>query len=172
MPVHDRRLARPVLRADEAGDVVLERHGVVLRISRNGVRECVRAALRDERDGRGSGDKARRQAEQEVAHGRSYSARNASAGSIRVALGASGTRVMRLVTLRAFILIGIGLVLGLGGATGLTRFLASELFEVSPTDPATFTVVTIGLTIVALVACLIPTRRAVRVDPAVALRYE
>ena len=79
---------------------------------------------------------------------------------------------MRLVLLRALILIAIGLVLGLGGATGLTRVLASELYEVSPTDPLTFTVVTIGLTVVALVACLIPTRRAVSVDPTVALRYE
>ena len=48
----------------------------------------------------------------------------------------------------------------------------SELFEVSPTDPVTFTVVTIGVTVVALVACLIPTRRAMSVDPTVALRYE
>jgi len=91
---------------------------------------------------------------------------------IRMALGAGGTRVMRLVMLRAVILIGIGLVLGLAGAMGLTRVLASELFEVSPTDPLTFTIVTIGLTVVALVACLIPTRRAVGVDPTVALRYE
>jgi putative ABC transport system permease protein len=91
---------------------------------------------------------------------------------IRMALGAGGTRVMQLVVLRALILIAIGLVLGLGGAMGLTRVLASELFEVSPTDPLTFTVVTIGLTIVALIACLIPTRRAVSVDPTVALRYE
>jgi len=91
---------------------------------------------------------------------------------IRMALGAGGTRVMQLVVLHALILIAIGLVLGLGGAMGLTRVLASELFEVSPTDPLTFTVVTIGLTIVALIACLIPTRRAVSVDPTVALRYE
>jgi predicted permease len=91
---------------------------------------------------------------------------------IRMALGAGGTRVMRLVMLRALILIAIGLVLGLGGAIGLTRVLASELFEVSPTDPLTFTVVTIGLSVVALVACLIPKRRAVSVDPTVALRYE
>jgi predicted permease len=91
---------------------------------------------------------------------------------IRMALGAGGTRVMRLVMLRALILIAIGLVLGLGGAVGLTRVLASELFEVSPTDPLTFTVVTLGLSVVALVACLIPTRRAVSVDPTVALRYE
>ena len=91
---------------------------------------------------------------------------------IRMALGAGGSRVMRLVIVRALILIAIGLVLGLGGAVGLTRVLASELYEVSPTDPLTFTVVTIGLTVVALAACLIPTRRALRVDPTVALRYE
>jgi putative ABC transport system permease protein len=91
---------------------------------------------------------------------------------IRMALGAGGARVMRLVTLRALILIGVGLVLGLGGAVALTRVLARELYEVSPTDPLTFAVVTIALTIVALAACLIPTRRAMSVDPTVALRYE
>jgi ABC-type antimicrobial peptide transport system permease subunit len=91
---------------------------------------------------------------------------------IRMALGAGGGRVMRLVTMRAVILIAIGLVLGLAGAMGLTRVLAAELFEVSATDPLTFIIVTIVLTIVALVACLIPTRRAMTVDPTVALRYE
>jgi len=70
------------------------------------------------------------------------------------------------------LLIFIGLVVGLGGAFGLTRFLANELFNVSPTDPTTFASVTLGLVVVAVVACLIPTRRAVRVDPTVALRYE
>jgi len=91
---------------------------------------------------------------------------------IRVALGAGGTRVMQLVILRAVIMIAIGLVLGLGGAIGLTRVLASELFEVSPTDPTTFAVVTIGVTVVAIAACLIPTRRAMSVNPIIALRYE
>jgi putative ABC transport system permease protein len=89
-----------------------------------------------------------------------------------MALGAGGTRVMRLVIVRTLIVIAIGLVLGLAGAMGLTRVLASELFEVSPTDPLTFIVVTIGVTVVALIACLIPTQRAMRVDPTVALRYE
>jgi putative ABC transport system permease protein len=79
---------------------------------------------------------------------------------------------MQLVSLRAMILIAVGLVLGLGGALGLTRVLASQLHEVSPTDPLTFAAVTIAPTIVALVACLIPTRRAMSVDPTVALRYE
>jgi putative ABC transport system permease protein len=91
---------------------------------------------------------------------------------IRMALGAGGTRVLQLVVVRTLIVIAIGLVLGLAGAMGLTGVLASELFEVSPTDPLTFTVVTIAVTVVALIACLIPTRRAMRVDPTVALRYE
>jgi putative ABC transport system permease protein len=91
---------------------------------------------------------------------------------IRVALGASGTRVLRLVIRRTLIVIAIGLVVGLAGAIGLTRVLEAELFEVSPTDPLTFTVVTVGVSVVALLACLIPTRRAVRVDPTIALRYE
>jgi putative ABC transport system permease protein len=91
---------------------------------------------------------------------------------IRMALGAGGSRVLRLVIRRALVVIVLGLVLGLGGAMGLTRVLESELFEVSPTDPMTFTIVTIGLTVVALLACLVPTRRAMRVDPTVALRYE
>jgi len=91
---------------------------------------------------------------------------------IRMALGASGTNVMGLVVRQALLLIAIGVVLGLGGAFGLTRFIANDLFNVSPTDPTTFTMVTVGLIFVAVVACLIPTRRAVRVDPTVALRYE
>jgi putative ABC transport system permease protein len=91
---------------------------------------------------------------------------------IRMALGAGGTRVLQLVIVRAVIVIVIGLGLGLAGAMGLTRVLASELFEVSPTDPLTFTIVTVGVTVVALVACLIPTRRAMSVDPTVALRHE
>ena len=91
---------------------------------------------------------------------------------IRMALGATGTSVMGLVVRQALLLIAIGLVLGLAGAYGLTRFIANELFNVSPTDPVTFTAVTAGLVVVAVLACLIPTRRAVRVDPTVALRYE
>lgn len=91
---------------------------------------------------------------------------------IRVALGAGTSRVMQLVVLRVLILIAVGLALGLGGAVALTRLLASELWEVSPTDPLTFAVVTLGVAVVALAACLIPTRRAMTVDPTIALRYE
>jgi len=66
----------------------------------------------------------------------------------------------------------IGLVVGLGGAFFLTRVMASLLFEVSTTDPLTFVVVGVGLTAVGLLACFVPARRAARVDPMIALRYE
>ena len=91
---------------------------------------------------------------------------------IRMALGASSSSVMGLVVKQALILVFIGLILGIGGAFGLTRFLANELYGVKATDPTTFIAVSLGLVVVAVLASLIPTRRAVSVDPTVALRHE
>jgi putative ABC transport system permease protein len=91
---------------------------------------------------------------------------------MRMALGASGSQVMLLMLRRAAVLIASGVALGLVGALSLTRLLASQLNGVSPTDPPTFASVSVLLAIVALGACLIPTRRASAVNPTVALRYE
>jgi putative ABC transport system permease protein len=91
---------------------------------------------------------------------------------IRMALGASGKDIFHLVVLRALILLAIGLTLGLAGSFALTRYLSSALYEVKATDPSTFATVSLLLALVAVAACLIPTRRAVSVNPTVALRYE
>ena len=91
---------------------------------------------------------------------------------VRMALGASAPLVIWLVVWQALLLIGVGVVLGLAGAWALTRFLVNYLWNVSPTDPLTFAAVAAGLVVVSVLACLVPTLRAVRVDPAVALRYE
>jgi putative ABC transport system permease protein len=91
---------------------------------------------------------------------------------IRMALGAKQGQVLTLVARRAAILIGAGLLVGFAGAYALTRLLREQLYEVSPTDPLTFAVVSALLAAVAALACVIPTRRAVAVDPTVALRYE
>jgi putative ABC transport system permease protein len=91
---------------------------------------------------------------------------------IRMALGAHWADVIQLVLGNALLLIGTGLVVGVGGSLALTRFIAARLWGVSATDPATFVSVAILLAVVALLATLIPVRRAVRVDPTVALRYE
>lgn len=91
---------------------------------------------------------------------------------IRMALGASGRDVLGLVLRRGLILTISGVVIGLIGSLALTRLLTNLLFGVSATDPATFVVVSISLTIVALLATYLPARRAMKVDPLEALRYE
>jgi putative ABC transport system permease protein len=91
---------------------------------------------------------------------------------IRMALGAKRADVLRLVVRQGMILALIGLGIGLIGALSLSRVMRSMLHGVSPTDPLTFTGVSIVLLGVALLACLIPARRATRVDPIVALRNE
>jgi putative ABC transport system permease protein len=91
---------------------------------------------------------------------------------IRIALGAQTIDVVKLIVRKGITLALIGIAIGLAGAFGLTRLMASLLFGVTPTDAVTFVSVTIGLFAVALLACYIPARRATKVDPLVALRYE
>ena len=91
---------------------------------------------------------------------------------IRVALGASERSLLRLVLDRGVILTGVGLAIGLAGAFGLTRLMASLLFGVGARDPMTMASVAFVLASVALLASYVPARRAMKVDPIVALRYE
>jgi putative ABC transport system permease protein len=91
---------------------------------------------------------------------------------IRMAMGAQAEDVLKLVLKQGTMLIAMGLSLGLAAAFALTRVISSFLFAVSPTDPATFATIAFLLGAVALVACYIPARRAAKVDPIVALRYE
>jgi putative ABC transport system permease protein len=91
---------------------------------------------------------------------------------IRVALGASERSLIRLVLDRGLVLTVAGLVIGLAGAFGLTRLMASMLFGVGARDPLTMASVGLVLASVAMLASYVPARRAMKVDPIVALRYE
>jgi putative ABC transport system permease protein len=91
---------------------------------------------------------------------------------VRLAIGAQRRDVLRLVLKDGARLTILGIAIGIIAALALTRLMASLLFEVTPTDPATFAAVAILLAVVAFAACYIPARRATRVDPMVALRYD
>jgi predicted permease len=91
---------------------------------------------------------------------------------VRMALGAQSRDVMRLVVGEGIAMALLGVAAGIAGAFGLTRLMANQLFGVTAHDPLTFAAVAVLLTFVALIACYLPARRAVRVDPGVALRCE
>ena len=91
---------------------------------------------------------------------------------IRMALGAARRNVLSMVMRQGLLLVGVGVAIGVAGAFGLTRLIASQLFGVQPTDPTTFTLVALLLVGVAMLATLVPALRATRVDPIVALRDE
>jgi putative ABC transport system permease protein len=94
---------------------------------------------------------------------------------IRMALGANRGNVLKMILKQGMLLILIGVALGLAGAYVLTKYLESlttMLYGVRPSDPLTFGVTALLLTLVALLACYFPARRAAKVDPLVALRYE
>jgi putative ABC transport system permease protein len=91
---------------------------------------------------------------------------------IRIALGASRADVLRLVIARGLLLVALGVAIGMAGSFALTRLLKALLWGVSPTDPLTFAVVIVTLLTVAMLACYLPARRALDIEPTIALRYE
>ncbi len=91
---------------------------------------------------------------------------------VRMALGAQRWDVLKLVVTKGVLLALIGVAVGLAASFAVTRLLSTLLFEVTTTDAATFAGVSVGLFVITLLACYLPARRATRVDPLKALRYE
>src|SRR5206468_5568960 len=91
---------------------------------------------------------------------------------IRLALGARPGEVVRIVMKRSFALVATGVAIGLAMALALSRLLSDFLFSVEPDDPATFALVALSITAAATVAAFVPARRATRIQPVIALRYE
>jgi len=91
---------------------------------------------------------------------------------VRMALGAQKGEILKMIMGHGLRLTLLGLAIGAAGALALTRLMTNLLYGVRPSDPLTFIVVSLLLALVALLACYIPARRAMKVDPMVALRYE
>jgi putative ABC transport system permease protein len=91
---------------------------------------------------------------------------------LRMALGAQPGEVLKVILKQGLVLTAIGIVLGVAGALALTRLMSGLLFEVGSTDPATFAAIVLLFAFVALIACYLPARRATRVNPLIALRYD
>jgi putative ABC transport system permease protein len=91
---------------------------------------------------------------------------------IRMALGAMPASILRLLLREASVVVFLGVMVGVAGALTVSRYMAKLLFEIRPTDPATFVVVSLVLGTLAVVASYLPARRVIKVDPMVALRCE
>jgi putative ABC transport system permease protein len=91
---------------------------------------------------------------------------------IRMALGAQARDILAMTARQGLALVGIGIGIGLVGALALTRVMAGLLYGVGATDPATFAAIVLLLALVSMFACYVPARRATRIDPLIALRYE
>jgi predicted permease len=101
-----------------------------------------------------------------------YVTRRTQEIGVRVALGATGADVMRSVVGRGLLLVTLGLAIGIPASAAVTRLLRAQLYEVAPTDAVTYAGVIALLLVIGAVACLVPARRAVKIDPVVALRAE